>query len=83
MKFRADKVRTTVNAGSCELYNYGYFANTLSALKSCVQNEMAGFKSAYSMLNDVRPDSEERRFGCPLGYFALYYPTDRVNNERY
>ena len=83
MKFDVSKIRTAVNAEDCELYSYGYFANTLNALRRCVENEMSGFKAVYSMLNDIRPDTEEKRFGCPLSYFALFYPTDQVNNERY
>lgn len=73
MIFDFSKVRTTVNADKNDIYNYGYFANTLSVLKETVEREHSMMRSIYAMLTDIASEDFERRFMTETGNFALFY----------
>ena len=83
MKFDCNNIKTCVNAETAEMFSYGYFSNDIASLKEAIKEERSSFKVVYTMLNGVFEESREKRFSCAFGVFALYYPVDKVNRERY
>lgn len=82
--FDIKNVYTAVTAKDAELHTFGYFANDIASIRQTIQNKKPNFKTVYSSLEGVMDDKFERRFYCPSGVFALFYPMDRVeNNIRY
>lgn len=80
--FEIKNVKTAVNADECELFVYGYFANDIASIKQTVENGKVSMRTVYDRLEGIFEDKFERRFSCSCGSFSLFYPTDRVENDK-
>ena len=83
MTFDLQNVRTAVTACAGEVGKYGYFANNLTALRKAVTKEQISLQTIYDRLDSLEDASREHRFTGQVGSFALFYPMDNVNMERY
>lgn len=81
MDFQAKNVMTAVTADRCRLFTYGYFANDMESLRDSVTRSRICHKAVYDRLDGIHTDRFEHRFCCSCGNFALFYPTDRTENE--
>lgn len=82
MDFDKNRLFHIARAVKAPVGYFGYFANDLASIKKAVASEKQGKKSVYSRLDYILKDTEERRFGCPVGNFALFYVIgDNYNNS--
>ena len=83
MTFDLQSVRTTVTACASDVGTYGYFSNNLASLKQAVEKTKTNLYTFYERLSKIEDTNWERRFTCSIASFALFYPMDTVNMERY
>ena len=84
MEFKKENVRTALDAESCKIFEWGYFANDLASLKGTIETLKPNMRTVYDRLDGVCEERFERRFCCSCGTFSLFYPLDKVENkERY
>lgn len=78
------KLKYIVNAETSKVGVYGYFGNTLDALRKAIEQGKTNFNVIYAQLDFVLDEKYERRFGNRYGTFSLFYPLDdKVNVNRY
>lgn len=81
MDFDYKNLKTTVNAETIKIGRFGYFDNDLASIKKAVATGKTNLHVVYARLNYVLEDKFERRFGCDVGNFSLFYCTDREHNQ--
>lgn len=83
MTFDPQNVRTTITANKADIGKYGYFSNNLASLERAITKSKTNMQTIYDRLNTIEDSKWERRFTCSVATFALFYPIDTVNMERY
>lgn len=75
MDFDVSNVYSAVNAEKAPDC-YGYFSNTMGALRQSVDRQRINLNTVYTRLEGVFEEKFERRFCTSQGNFALFYPVD-------
>lgn len=81
MDFDYKNLKTTVNAETAKIDSFGYFGNDLASIKNAVDTEKINLHVIYAKLNYVLEDKFERRFGCSMGNFSLFYQVDETHSQ--
>lgn len=91
MNFVEEECKTILNAKTISVKQitngmYGYFADTLEALKFSLKKERTTSRCWYGKLTNILGENEAKRYvmGDEKLMFSLFYPTDDfLNTQRY
>ena len=82
MTFNKENVLHALNADKADISTYGYFSNDIESLERAVKTGRRNLHTVYDRLRAVLKPSLERRFCAETGNFSLYYPIDKINEQR-
>lgn len=74
-------VYTVVTASEDLISKYGYLSNSYSELKKAVEFGRTNMRTYYSKIDNILPETSEKRYVTKDGIFSLFYPLDTEENE--